>query len=74
MADADKFDARFWGLQPHEVSLLDPQQRLFLQTAYHALEDSGSAGKDREHGKGGKQTREDDPAAPGLVQGGNPAA
>lgn len=43
VADADKFDGFFWGLQPHEVLLLDPQQRLFLQTAYHALEDAGAA-------------------------------
>ena len=43
VADADKFDGYFWGLQPHEVLLLDPQQRLFLQTAYHALEDAGAA-------------------------------
>ncbi|MFI9257299.1 amino acid adenylation domain-containing protein [Streptomyces sioyaensis] len=35
------FDAEFFGLTPREAQLMDPQQRLFLETAWHALEDSG---------------------------------
>jgi acyl transferase domain-containing protein len=39
----DQFDAEFFGMSPREAALTDPQQRLFLQTAYHALEDGGYA-------------------------------
>jgi phthiocerol/phenolphthiocerol synthesis type-I polyketide synthase E len=41
---AEEFDARFFGYSPREAALLDPQQRLFLQTAWHALEDAGHRG------------------------------
>lgn len=35
------FDARFFGITPHEAELMDPQQRLFLQTAWHTIENAG---------------------------------
>lgn len=35
------FDYRFFGYSKKEAELMDPQQRLFLQTAWHALEDAG---------------------------------
>jgi polyketide synthase PksJ len=35
------FDAAFFNISPREAELMDPQQRLFLQTSYHALEDAG---------------------------------
>ncbi|MBB4302684.1 acyl transferase domain-containing protein/enoyl-CoA hydratase/carnithine racemase/aryl carrier-like protein [Rhodobium orientis] len=35
------FDARFFAITPREAELMDPQQRLFLQTAWHAIEDAG---------------------------------
>jgi phthiocerol/phenolphthiocerol synthesis type-I polyketide synthase E len=41
LADADKFDAGFFGYTPAEAELLDPQQRLFLECAWAALEDAG---------------------------------
>ena len=37
----DEFDAEFFGITPYTAQMMDPQQRLFLQTAWHALEDSG---------------------------------
>ncbi|KYF88597.1 hypothetical protein BE20_22550 [Sorangium cellulosum] len=37
----DAFDAAFFGITPREAELMDPQQRLFLQTAWHAIEDAG---------------------------------
>ncbi|MEX1174879.1 MAG: beta-ketoacyl synthase N-terminal-like domain-containing protein [Mycobacterium sp.] len=37
----DEFDAEFFGITPYTARMMDPQQRLFLQTAWHALEDSG---------------------------------
>jgi polyketide synthase PksN len=40
----DHFDCSFFKLSPKEASLMDPNQRLFLQTAYHAIEDAGYGG------------------------------
>lgn len=37
----DEFDALFFHLAPSEARTMDPQQRLFLQAAHHALEDAG---------------------------------
>ncbi len=41
--DADKFDARFFGVSPAEAIVVDPQQRILLELAYNALEDAGYA-------------------------------
>ena len=38
------FDARFFNISPKEAARLDPQQRLFLQTVYHAMENAGYGG------------------------------
>ncbi|MGB6209877.1 type I polyketide synthase [Mycobacterium sp.] len=37
----DEFDADFFGFTPHVARSTDPQHRLFLQTAFHAVEDAG---------------------------------
>ena len=37
----DQFDAAFFGVSPLEAKLMDPQQRLFLQTVWHTIEDAG---------------------------------
>lgn len=37
----DEFDAEFFGFPPQVARMMDPQQRLFLQCAWHALEDAG---------------------------------
>ena len=39
--DIDLFDAGFFNISPREAQLTDPQQRIFLQTVWHAIEDSG---------------------------------
>jgi surfactin family lipopeptide synthetase A len=42
--EVDKFDYGFFKLSPNEASLIDPGQRMFMETAYHALEDAGYGG------------------------------
>ena len=37
----DEFDAEFFGFSARDASLTDPQQRLFLETGWEALEDAG---------------------------------
>ena len=39
--DIDRFDAGVFGFSPREAELMDPQQRLMLETAWHALDHAG---------------------------------
>jgi amino acid adenylation domain-containing protein len=39
--DVDLFDADFFGIYPREAELMDPQQRLFLECCWQAIEDAG---------------------------------
>jgi len=41
LEDIELFDAMFFGYSASEARLLDPQQRLFLECAVHALEHAG---------------------------------
>jgi acyl transferase domain-containing protein/acyl carrier protein len=41
LEDFDKFDAAFFGYSPVEAESIDPQQRIFLETAWEALEYAG---------------------------------
>ncbi|HEX2926791.1 MAG TPA: SDR family NAD(P)-dependent oxidoreductase [Ruminiclostridium sp.] len=43
--EIDKFDYKYFKLSPKESELMDPNQRLFLETAWNAIEDSGYGGK-----------------------------
>lgn len=38
---AETFDAAFFGINPREAEVMDPQARVFLELAYTALENSG---------------------------------
>ncbi|MET8896979.1 SDR family NAD(P)-dependent oxidoreductase [Streptomyces albogriseolus] len=40
----DAFDPAFFGLSAHEAAYVDPQERLFLEVAWEALEDAGLTG------------------------------
>ena len=39
--DVDMFDPLFFSISPNEARLMDPQERLFVETAWTALEDAG---------------------------------
>ncbi|MGN9913462.1 SDR family NAD(P)-dependent oxidoreductase [Phytohabitans sp. LJ34] len=49
----DEFDPLFFGISPREARLMDPQERLFLQTAWHTLEDAGYARAGLSHSRVG---------------------
>ena len=41
LSEIDRFDAAFFNILPVEAEWMDPQQRLFLEEAWRALEDAG---------------------------------
>jgi acyl transferase domain-containing protein/tryptophanase/acyl carrier protein len=41
MKEVDKFDPLFFGISPREAQMMDPQQRIFLEHVWKAVEDSG---------------------------------
>ena len=41
LAGVDEFDEEFFGFTPKEAEILDPQQRLFMQAAWEAIEHAG---------------------------------
>jgi len=41
ISGVDEFDPRFFNISPREASYIDPQERLFLQHAWTAIEDAG---------------------------------
>lgn len=45
LEEIDRFDYAFFRLSPKEAGLLDPNQRLFLETAWSAVEDAGLGGR-----------------------------
>jgi phthiocerol/phenolphthiocerol synthesis type-I polyketide synthase E len=46
LPDADAFDASFFYLSRREAELMDPQLRVFLETAWNALEHAGHSSED----------------------------
>ncbi|MEG4207114.1 SDR family oxidoreductase [Microcoleus sp. Pol7_A1] len=41
LAGVEGFDAEFFGFSPKEAEILDPQHRLFMESAWEALENAG---------------------------------
>ncbi|MCL6588808.1 MAG: SDR family oxidoreductase [Firmicutes bacterium] len=87
LEDIDKFDCGFFRLSPKEASYMDPNQRLFLEIAWSALEDAGYGGEKLKGSKTGvylgfgnnsanygRFVSEIDPLAPASAVAGNLAA
>ncbi|MFF0504682.1 type I polyketide synthase [Streptomyces fimicarius] len=53
LTGVDGFDAGFFGMSGREAELTDPQQRLFLECCFHALEDGGYAAGEKARAGGG---------------------
>lgn len=45
LEDADLFDAAIFGYSPREAQIIDPQQRVFLECAWQALDHAGYGGE-----------------------------
>lgn len=41
LEEIDKFDYEFFNISPNEANIMDPHQRLLLETMYHVIEDAG---------------------------------
>lgn len=46
VSDIDQFDAGFFGIPDAEAARMDPQQRMALQTVWHALENAGQSAEE----------------------------
>lgn len=45
LQEVDKFDYSFFRISPREASLMNPNQRLFLENSWKAIEDAGYGGE-----------------------------
>ena len=53
LEDIAGFDAAFFGISPRQAAITDPQQRLFLEVCWEALEQAGYARADDSRGRVG---------------------
>lgn len=45
LSNIDEFDSLFFNISPKEAKMIDPQQRIFLEEAWKAIEDAGYSDK-----------------------------
>jgi polyketide synthase PksN len=45
----DQFDPLFFNISPREAEIMDPQERIFLECVYEAIEDAGYTGETISH-------------------------
>ncbi len=70
----DLFDSDFFNIVPGEAKFMDPQQRLFLEVAYEAMEDSGYIGTPFSQAKAGVYIGHCDNEYQAAIEEINPAA
>lgn len=56
--DPDCFDPQFFRISPREAEMMDPQERLFLQTCWETIEDAGYTPKTLVSPKGKNKRRQ----------------
>ncbi|MEE7625164.1 amino acid adenylation domain-containing protein [Methylobacter sp. Wu8] len=69
IADVDKFDPLFFNISPREAEYMDPQERLFLEHAWMAMEDAGYRREDLQKPLTGSLNDDDMPAQVGVYAG-----
>jgi len=69
IADVDKFDPLFFNISPNEAEYMDPQERLFLEHAWMAMEDAGYRREDLQKSLTGSLNDDDLPAQVGVYAG-----
>lgn len=52
MPERFAFDAAFFGITPAQAKVMDPQHRVFLECAWHALEDAGYGNRETDQNTG----------------------
>jgi polyketide synthase PksN len=67
--DADKFDPLFFNVSPSAAEYMDPQERLFLEHAWMAMEDAGYRREDLQKPLRGSLDDADMPAQVGVYAG-----
>ncbi|MEX2631038.1 MAG: amino acid adenylation domain-containing protein [Tistlia sp.] len=69
IAEADCFDPLFFNISPGAAEYMDPQERIFLEHAWMAMEDAGYRREDLQKPPSGAADEEDLPAQVGVYAG-----
>ncbi|WP_191559491.1 condensation domain-containing protein [Metabacillus idriensis] len=72
--DVETFDAEFFNILPGEAKYMDPQQRIFMETGYEAIEDAGYGGERIKGSRVGIYTGFSEARYRELIEDNSPAA